>query len=138
MTKEKLIELLNNDLKKEYAAAIQYIQHVAMIKGAAYGSIKKELTIHANEEIQHAMILADQIAYHGGVPTVDVDKIWTHDDTLEMLKQDLAGEEDAVSRYSKRIDQAEELKLLALGQKLREILIMEQEHAMDLQEALGI
>jgi len=138
MKKEDLVKLLNKDLEKEYAAAIQYIQHVAMIKGAAYGSIKKELAVHANEEIQHAFTLADQITYLGGVPTVDVDKIYTSEDTAEMLRQDLAGEEDAVARYSQRIDQAEELKLLALGQKLREILIMEQEHAMDLQEALGV
>jgi len=138
MTKEELIALLNKDLAKEYAAAIQYIQHVAMIKGAAYGSIKKELAVHANEEIQHAFTLADQITFLGGVPTMTVDKVYTHEDTIEMLKQDLAGEEDAVARYSVRIDQAEELKLLALGQKLREILIMEQEHVMDLQEALGL
>lgn len=138
MTKEQLLDLLNKDLEKEYAAAIQYIQHVAMIKGAAYGSIKKELAVHANEEIQHAFTLADQIAFLGGVPSVKVDTIYTSDDTIEMLKQDLAGEEDAVKRYSIRVDQAEELKLLALGQKLREILIMEQEHVMDLQEALGI
>lgn len=138
MKKEELIDLLNKDLEKEYAAAIQYIQHVAMIKGAAYGSIKKELAVHANEEIQHAFTLADQITFLGGVPSVNVDEIYTDSDTIEMLKQDLAGEEDAVKRYSLRIDQAEELKLLALGQKLREILIMEQEHVMDLQEALGI
>ena len=138
MTKEELIALLNKDLAKEYAAAIQYIQHVAMIKGAAYGSIKKELAVHTNEEIQHAFTLADQITFLGGVPTMTVDKVYTHEDTIEMLKQDLAGEEDAVARYSVRIDQAEELKLLALGQKLREILIMEQEHVMDLQEALGL
>jgi bacterioferritin len=138
MTQGELIDLLNKDLEKEYAAAIQYIQHVAMIKGAAYGSIKKELAVHANEEIMHASTLADQISFLGGVPSVTVDKIYTDSDTIEMLKQDLAGEEDAVKRYSLRIDQAEEMKLLALGQKLREILIMEQEHVMDLQEALGI
>lgn len=138
MSKEELIDLLNKDLEKEYAATIQYIQHVAMIKGAAFGSIKKELAVHANEEIQHAFTLADQITFLGGVPSINVDKIYTDSDTIEMLKLDLAGEEDAVARYSVRIDQAEKLKLLALGQKLREILIMEQEHVMDLQEALGI
>ncbi len=74
VTIEKLIDLLNMDLELEYSAAIQYINHAAVMTGAAYGDIIKELKIHANEEIQHAMILADQIDYLGGSPSVDVGK----------------------------------------------------------------
>jgi bacterioferritin len=51
VTLEKLIDLLNMDLELEYSAAIQYINHVAVMTGAAYGDIIKELKIHANEEI---------------------------------------------------------------------------------------
>ncbi|MBU1178352.1 ferritin-like domain-containing protein [Patescibacteria group bacterium] len=137
ISKEELIELLNNDLKLEYSAAIQYINHTAVMTGAEYGSIIKELKIHATEEIQHAMTLADQIAYLGGKPSVEVGEIGTADDNKEMLKQDLAGEEDAVKRYKLRIEQAEEIKEFALAGQLRNILAMEQEHAMDLQQALG-
>ena len=136
-TKEKLIELLNRDLALEYSAAIQYIQHAAVMSGAQFGDIIKELKIHATEEIQHAVTLADQIDFLGGVPTIDVDKIYTSDDNVEMLKQDLNGEEDAIKRSKVRVEQAEELKEFALAQHLRNILAVEQEHAMDLKQALG-
>lgn len=137
INKEKLIELLNIDLTKEYAAAIQYIQHAAVMTGAQFGDIIKELKVHANEEIGHAMVLADQIDFLGGVPTVDVSKIETDKDNVTMLKQDLAGEEDAIDRYKVRIEQSEQLKEFALAQQLRSILAVEQEHAMDLKQALG-
>ena len=134
---KKLMELLNMDLELEYSAAIQYINHAAVMTGAAYGDIIKELKIHANEEIQHAMILADQIDYLGGSPSVDVGKISTSKNNTKMLEQDLAGEEDAIKRYKMRVEQAEQLKEYALAQQLRTILAMEQEHAMDLKQALG-
>ena len=105
--------------------------------GAAYGDIIKELKIHANEEIGHAMVLADQIDYLGGAPSVNVGKIHTSKDNDEMLQQDLDGEEDAIKRYKLRVEQAEELKEFALAQQLRNILAVEQEHAMDLKQALG-
>ncbi|KPK72388.1 ferritin [candidate division WOR_3 bacterium SM23_60] len=136
-TLEKLIELLNHDLELEYSAAIQYINHAAVMTGAAYGDIIKELKIHANEEIQHAMILADQIDYLKGSPTVKVGEIKTSKENEAMLKQDLDGEEDAIRRYKVRIEQAEALKEFALAQQLRTILATEQEHAMDLKQALG-
>lgn len=83
------------------------------------------------------MILADQINYLGGSPSVKVGKILTSKDNIEMLKQDLAGEEDAIKRYKMRVEQAEQLKEFALAQQLRNILATEQEHAMDLIQALG-
>ena len=132
-----LIELLNRDLELEYSAAIQYINHAAVMKGAAYGDIIKEIKIHATEEIQHAMLLSDQIDFLGGTPSILVGNILTSIDNLEMLRQDLDGEEDAIQRYKIRIEQAEELKEFALSQHLRTILSMEQEHAMDLKQALG-
>ena len=135
--REELITLLNADLSKEYTAIVQYTQHTGVLTGAAYGDIKKELAIHAAEELQHALTLSDQIDYLGGIPTVEVVPAHVSRDNVKMLEQDLEGENDAIARYIQRIEQAEELKLLALSQKLREILIMEQEHAMDLEQALG-
>ncbi len=137
ITKEKIIELLNMDLSREYAAAIQYIQHAAVMTGAQFGDIIKELRVHANEEIAHAITLADQIDFLGGTPTVDIAEIKISEDSIKMLEQDLEGEEDAIARYKVRIEQAEELKEFALAQQLRSILAVEQEHAMDLSQALG-
>ncbi|OHB82843.1 MAG: ferritin [Planctomycetes bacterium RBG_19FT_COMBO_48_8] len=137
ITPEKLVELLNKDLELEYSAAIQYINHAAVMTGAAYGDIIKELKIHANEEIGHAMVLADQIDYLGGSPSVSVGPIHISEDNDQMLEQDLAGEEDAIKRYKARVEQAEQLKEFALAQQLRTILAVEQEHAMDIKQALG-
>ena len=137
VTLKKLVELLNKDLELEYSAAIQYINHAAVMTGAAYGDIIKEIKIHANEEIQHAMILADQIDYLRGSPSINVGKIQTSEKNDVMLRQDLDGEEDAIKRYKARVEQAEQLKEFALAQQLRTILAMEQEHAMDLRQALG-
>ena len=137
VTLEKLLELLNMDLELEYSAAIQYINHAAVMTGAQFGDIIKELKIHANEEVQHAMILSDQIDYLGGVPSVTVGPIRTSKDNIEMLRQDLDGENDAIRRYKTRVRQAEELQEYALAQQLRTILATEQEHAMDLKQALG-
>ena len=137
IAQKKLVDLLNRDLMLEYSAAIQYIQHAAVLTGAEYGDIIKEIKIHANEEIQHAIILADQIDFLDGVPTVEVGEIKTSQDNVKMLEQDLEGEEDAIRRYKIRIEQAEQLKEFALAQQLRTILATEQEHAMDLTQALG-
>ena len=137
VTLEKLTDLLNMDLELEYSAAIQYINHSAVMTGAAYGDIIKELKIHANEEVLHAMILADQIDYLEGSPSVNVGNILTSKDNDQMLQQDLDGEEDAIRRYKLRVEQAEQLKEFALAQQLRNILATEQEHAMDLKQALG-
>ncbi len=134
---QQLINLLNRDLALEYTAIVQYVQHGGVLSGAEYGDIIKEIKIHAGEELQHAITLADQIDYLGGDPTVEVPPAKESKDNREMLQQDLEGEEDAIARYKQRIMQAEGLKELALSQQLRQILAMEQEHAMDLKNALG-
>lgn len=72
LTREQLIEALNDDLAWEYQALIQYVQHAAAISGAQYDAIKAELIVHSNEEHAHAVSLADQIDFLGGVPGVDV------------------------------------------------------------------
>lgn len=137
ITKEKLIALLNKDLAWEYTAMVQYVQHSGVLTGAQYMSIKKEIILHAQEELAHATTLAGQITFLGGFPTVDTYESKTSKDNIAMLEQDLAGEEDAIKRYTERVGQAESLDLYHLAQSLRTILAMEQEHAMDLYEALG-
>ncbi len=138
MTKEEMIELLNKDLTLEYSAAIQYINHSALVTGAEYQAMQKELVVHANEEIGHALVLADQIAYLGGNPTIEVAERHTSDDSTEMLKQDLEGEKDAVRRYRERIGQARDMGEFGLARALEDILIMEEEHEKDLLAALGM
>lgn len=137
ITKEKLIELLNKDLGLEYTACVQYTQHQGVLKGAMYQSIQKELIIHAQEELAHATIIASQIDYLGGTPTVEMPLPKISKSNEKMLQQDLDGENDAIARYIVRVKQSEELNLYHLAQQLRTILAVEQEHAMDIEQALG-
>ena len=138
ITKGKLIELLNRDLGLEYTACVQYTQHQGVLKGAMFQTMQKELILHAQQELAHATILASQINYLGGTPTVEMPVPKISSKNEEMLQQDLAGENDAIARYIVRVKQAEELNLYHLAQQLRTILAVEQEHAMDLEQALGL
>lgn len=138
ISKEELVNLLNFDLSKEYTAMTQYIQHSGVLTGAAYLDIKREIITHAKDELDHAVTIADQINYLGAMPTGGMHgQVKVSKDNVEMLQQDLELEEDAIHRYVTRIEQSEELHLLDLAQRLREILAVEQEHAMDLHHALG-
>ncbi|MBK1717017.1 ferritin-like domain-containing protein [Thiocystis violacea] len=136
-SRERLLQELNKDMEWEYASAIQYIQHAATITGARFDSIQKELLIHAQEEMQHAVMLSDQIAFLGGVPSLEVEKRETSFSSVDMLQQDLAGEDQAISRYRERIAQAEELKEYGLRRVLEDILIQEEEHKRDLDTVLS-
>ena len=132
ITLEELLEALNKDLEWEFAAAIQYTQHATVLTGAKYESIQKELMVHAQEEMQHAHALSEQIDYLGGTPTVGVEKREISADSLEMLRQDLRGEQHAIDSYKERIAQAESLKEYGLRRVLEDILIQEEEHKRDL------
>lgn len=135
---EQIISGLNLDLSWEYAAMIQYIQHASMLTGPEYTAIIDELLEHAQEEHEHAVILSDLIQYLGGIPTVEVANRLTSLNNAEMLRQDLQAEYDAIRRYLQRIEQLEALHLYDSAQKIRNIVVVEQEHAIDLEKALGI
>lgn len=137
ISRKKLLAELNKDLEWEYAAAIQYVQHATTITGAKYDSIQKELLIHAQEEMQHAVMLSEQIDFLGGTPSVDVEKRETAANSVEMLRQDLAGEDNAIARYRERIAQAEALREYGLRRVLEDILIQEEEHKRDIADVLA-
>jgi bacterioferritin len=135
---ETVIEGLNIDLAGEYAALIQYIQHAATLTGPEYFAVIRELEEHAEEEREHAVIVSDLINYLGGVPTVQSATRYTSENNQEMLLQDLQLEYDAIRRYLERIGQLEAMGLYDSAQKIRDIAKVEQEHAIDLEIALGI
>lgn len=136
MNKEELLKELNKDLALEFAAAIQYVQHASVISGGEYDSIQKELVVHSQEEMVHAVSLSEQIDFLGGVPTVDVGERKVAPQSVEMLKQDLEGEDLAIRRYRERIGQAETMQEYGLRRVLEDILVQEEEHKRDLQTVL--
>ena len=138
ITRERMIELLNEDLAGEYQAIIAYTVYSQVLKGAAYTDIARELEIHAGEELQHAIKIAKQIDYLGGMPAVIPKPVITSTDPTAMLCADLENERITVGRYRERIRQAEAMSEFALSETLRAIIVQEQEHEIDLSAALGI
>jgi bacterioferritin len=137
-TRPQMIELLNGDLAGEYQAIIAYVVYSQCIKGAPYTDIARELEVHAAEELQHAISIAKQIDYLGGVPVVTPRPVMPAGDTVAMLRADLENELTTIARYRERIRQADAMGEFALSEVLRGIIVQEQEHAIDLSSALGI
>jgi bacterioferritin len=138
VSREQLIELLNEDLAREYQAIIAYVCYSQILKGAAYMNIAAELEVHAAEELQHALIIAKQIDYLGGTPTVAPKPVKLSEDSQELLRFDLDNENVTIRNYRERLKQAESLGEFAMAEHIRQILMQEQEHQIDLATALGI
>jgi bacterioferritin len=138
ITREKMIQLLNADLSREYQAIIAYTVYSQVIKGAQYTDIARELEKHAGEELSHAIKIAKQIDYLGGSPVVVPQPVKTSHDPVVMLRADLDNERATIANYRQRIRQAEAMGEFALSETLRQIIVQEQEHERDLADALGI
>jgi bacterioferritin len=138
ITRDELIELLNGDLAREYQAIIAYVNYSQVLKGAAYMNIAKELEAHASEELHHALVIAKQIDYLGGMPTVKSEPVKTSESAEQMLRFDLDNENATVREYRERVKQCEALGEFAMAEEIREILRQEQEHQIDLATALGV
>jgi bacterioferritin len=136
-TREELIELLNQDLSREYQAIIAYIVYSQAIKGAKYMAIASELEKHAHEELAHALIIAKQVDYLGGMPTLTPQPVKTSKEAEQMLLYDMENENVTVRNYRERVRQCEALGEYAIAEQIRDILVSEQEHQMDLAMALG-
>jgi bacterioferritin len=134
----ELIDALNEDLAREYQAIIAYTVYSSVLTGAQWMNIAAELKLHAGEELQHALIIADQIDYLGGTPTATAKPVKLSKKAEEMLRFDLDNETETIKNYRQRVKQAEALGHYALAEQLRKIITQEQEHQHDLATALGI
>jgi bacterioferritin len=138
LTREKLIDLLNEDLAREFQAIIAYVNYSQVLKGAAYMNIAAELAVHATEELSHAIILANQIDYLGGMPTTIPKHVKTSEKAEDMLRFDLDNENETIRQYRRRIKQCDELNEFSTAEQIRQILLQEQDHQISLATALGI
>jgi bacterioferritin len=137
VSREQLIKLLNEDLAREYQAIIAYTVYSQVLKGAAYMNIAGELETHAKQELDHALIVAKQIDYLGGMPVVTPKPVRTSNKAEEMLQFDLDNENETIRNYRLRVRQCEALGEYAMAEQIRDILVNEQEHQIDLATALG-
>lgn len=134
----ELVNALNEDLAREYQAIIAYTVYSNVLKGAQWMNIAGELKLHAAQELQHALIIADQIDYLGGMPTATPKAVKLSENPEEMVRFDLDNETETIRNYRQRVKQAEAIGHYALAEQLRTIISQEQEHQHDLATALGI
>jgi bacterioferritin len=137
VSREQLADLLNEDLSREYQAIIAYVVYSQVLKGAEFMSIADQLELHAAEELKHALILARQIDYLGKMPNVTPKAVRTSENAKEMLRFDLDNENETIRNYRERVRQCEALGEYALAEQIRQILVDEQDHQIDLATALG-
>jgi bacterioferritin len=137
ITREELVDLLNEDLSREYQAIISYVVYSQVLKGAEYMNIADELAVHAGEELAHALIISNQIDYLGGMPAVVSKPVRTSEKAKDMLRFDLENETETIRNYRERVRQCEELGEYAMAEFIREILKDEQDHLISLATALG-
>lgn len=138
MDRQKLIENLNEDLSMEFRSILQYVQHVATMKGARYQNMIEELENHIGQEVAHAKTLARQIDFLGGVPVSTAASFDTVSDTEQAMQQDLELEEAQLQRYRQRVAEAEELDLPDVAEALAPLLQQTQDHVRDLRVALDV
>jgi bacterioferritin len=137
VSREHLAELLNEDLAREYQAIIGYIVYSQVLSGAQYMDIAAQLEIHAKQELDHALIISRQIDYLGKMPAVTPKPVRTSKDAKEILRFDLENENDTIRNYRDRVRQCEALGEFAMAEQIRQILVQEQDHQIDLATALG-
>jgi bacterioferritin len=138
ITRKKLVEALNEDLSREYQAIIAYVNYSQVLKGAAYMNVAGELAVHARQELDHALQIANHVDYLGGMPSVTPKLVKTSEKNEEMLRFDLENEKETIRHYRRRVKQADELNEFAIAESLRSILVDEQDHLIALATALGI
>jgi bacterioferritin len=138
LTRKTFIAALNEDLSREYQAIISYVNYSQVLKGAAYMNIADELAIHAKEELDHALQIANHVDYLGGMPAVTPKPVKTSEKAEDMLRFDLENEKVTIANYRRRVKQADELNEFAIAESLRTILVQEQDHLIALATALGI
>jgi bacterioferritin len=138
ISRDRLAELLNEDLAREYQAIIAYVVYSQVLSGAQYMDIAAQLELHAKQELDHALILSRQIDYLGKMPTVTPKPVRTSKIPEDMLRYDLDNENETIRNYRDRIRQCEKLGEYAIAEQIRQILIQEQDHQIDLATALGI
>jgi len=142
--KEELVKALNEALKLEHAARIQYLAHAELIKGVESETVIKRLKEIACDEEKHENKFRTLIGdYLGGEPVMEFGATHRAEDLPGILRVNLKGEREAIDIYKAIYKKAVESKDLlpyefeTIEHELRHIIIDEQEHAAELKRLLG-
>lgn len=143
--KKELISMLNEALKLEHAARIQYLSHAELIKGINAEPIVARLKEIAGDEEKHEAKFRNMIgSYLDGVPTMDLAATHAANGTDAILKINVKGEKEALDFYKKIYqkicDHKADLPYVfeTMEHELRHIILDEQEHVVELELLLGV
>lgn len=142
---KSLIAQLNAALSEEWLAYYQYWVGALVIEGAMRADVQGEFEEHAEEERQHAELLAKRIIELEGVPVLDPKKWFelakckydspTDFDSVSLLSQNVTSERCAILRYQE-IASFTDGKDYTTCDIVKHILAQEEEHEQDLQDYL--
>jgi bacterioferritin len=132
----ELINLLNQDLSREYQAIIAYVVYSQVLKGAEFMHVSGELEKHVVRELNHALILGEQIDYLASMLVDEASALSTSKKAIEMLQLERDNEAEIIRNYSERILQCEDLAEYAICEQIRGIQIDKQIHQTVLATAL--
>jgi bacterioferritin (cytochrome b1) len=142
--RQELVKMLNNALKLEHAARIQYLTHAELIKGLSAEKVVERLKEIASDEQKHEEQFRNLLgSYLGEEPSMALAETHTVKDTKEILEVNLKGEKEAIDFYKqihqKVIDNKKNLQyeFETLEHDIRHVIIDEQEHAVELSLLLG-
>lgn len=137
MSKEKLIEGLNEDLAAELGTVIRYTYQSSKAVGFAGFELREILETEIADELGHASFLMDVIVDLGGEPTTTPMEFDKPDGLKAMLELDLKMEEQDVKNYMAHAELAEDLGLIELEMKLEEMAADEAGHAREIRRFLA-
>lgn len=136
MSKQKLIEGLNQDLAAELGTVIRYTYQAAKCYGLAAAELRELLKKEALDELGHATYLMDVISDLGGEPTTTPKSFDKPADLKGMLQLNVKMEAEDVVNYLAHAELAEKLGLPELKLKLEEMAADEAGHRRELQRLL--
>ncbi len=136
MTKEQLINGLNEDLAAEWGTIMRYTYQSSRALGLRGAELRDIFEQEIPDELGHAKYLTDAIADLGGDPTTQPKTFDKPEDLKGMVELDLKMELNDVENYSRHAKLAEDLGMTALKVKLEEMAADESEHARDLRRIL--
>ena len=128
ITKQALIDALNEDLAREYQAVIQYRTYASAVRGPYRPELRAFFEAEIADELTHAQLLADKVISLGGTPATQNAPVRFTDDAREMLRFALEDEEATIKRYVERRSQAEELGEYGLAVHLDDLIADESKH----------
>lgn len=128
MTKNDMIQLLNDDLKNEWMHLRFYLFHASQVVGLHCSEYKELLLEHAQSEMKHITEFSDMIIGLGGCPTEESNQFFKYSEPKDIISYALEIESNVVKNYVERIKQAQELGGVD-GQWLEIFLEKQVEHS---------